>query len=45
MMDIQKFEDKYRKYKATVYRIAFSYMKNREECEDVLQEMSAIKLC
>lgn len=39
MMDIQKFEEEYRNYKMTVYRIAFSYMKNREECEDVLQEV------
>lgn len=33
------FEIKYEKYKTTVFRIAFTYLKNQQECEDMLQDV------
>lgn len=37
-MSTQKFEDVYEKYKTLLYHIAFSYVKNREDAEDILQD-------
>jgi RNA polymerase sigma-70 factor (ECF subfamily) len=36
--------DKYDKYKTMLYRIAFSYLGNKQDCEDILQDVF-IKLC
>lgn len=38
-MSTQKFEEKYRRYKDLLFRIAFTYVKNREDAEDILQEV------
>lgn len=38
-MSTDEFEDKYRKYKDLLFRIAFTYVKNREDSEDILQEV------
>lgn len=38
-MNQNEFEEKYDRYKTTVYRIAFAYLKNNEECEDAMQEV------
>ena len=37
-MGTHEFEAKYWKYKDLLFRIAFTYVKNREDSEDVLQE-------
>lgn len=37
--DNHLFESKYGQYKDTLFRIAFTYLKNIEDCEDVLQEV------
>ena len=37
-MSTQKFEEKYRRYKDLIFRIAFTYVKNREDAEDILQD-------
>jgi RNA polymerase sigma-70 factor (ECF subfamily) len=36
--------DRYELYKAMLFRIAFSYLGNKHDCEDILQE-AFIKLC
>jgi RNA polymerase sigma factor (sigma-70 family) len=36
--------EKYQLYKTMLFRIAFSYLGNKQDCEDVLQE-AFIKLC
>lgn len=33
-----EFREKYENYKTILFRIAFSYMGNSEDCEDILQE-------
>ena len=38
-MSTQKFEEKYQRYKNLLFRIAFTYVKNREDAEDILQEV------
>lgn len=38
-MNQNEFEEKYDQYKATIYRMAFAYLKNNEECEDAMQEV------
>lgn len=38
-MSGKEFELVYERYKDMVYRIAFTYMKNRQESEDVLQDV------
>ena len=38
-MNDSRFEAIYYRHKDTVYRIAFTYMKNRQESEDVLQDV------
>ena len=38
-MSTRDFEEKYNAYKTTVYRIAFTYLKSNEECEDAMQEV------
>ncbi len=38
-MSVNEFEAIYERNKDTVFRIAFTYMKNRQESEDVLQEV------
>ena len=38
-MNIREFEEKYDQYKTVIYRIAFTYLKNNEECEDAMQEV------
>ncbi len=38
-MNTREFEEKYDQYKTVIYRIAFTYLKNNEECEDAMQEV------
>lgn len=38
MLSAYQFEQKYMQYRTMLYRIAFTYLKNNEDCEDVLQE-------
>lgn len=38
-MGTHEFETKYQKYKDLLFRIAFTYVKNREDAEDILQEV------
>lgn len=38
-MGTQDFEKIYERYKTTLYRIAFTYLKNNADVEDVLQEV------
>ncbi len=38
-MSTQEFEQIYEKYKSTLYRIAFTYLKNNQDVQDVLQEV------
>lgn len=40
-MSTQKFEYVYQKYKMLLFHIAFSYVKNREDTEDILQDAFA----
>ncbi len=40
----ESIQERYGRYKTMLYRIAFSYLHNRHDCEDVLQE-AFIKLC
>ena len=35
-MGTHEFETKYQKYKDLLFRIAFTYVKNREDAEDIL---------
>ena len=37
-MSTQEFEDVYHRYKQLLFRIAFSYVKKREDAEDLVQE-------
>ncbi len=37
--DVRLFENKYEQYKNTLFRIAFTYLKNEEDCEDIIQEV------
>ena len=37
-MSTQEFEDMYHRYKQLLFRIAFSYVKKREDAEDLVQE-------
>lgn len=37
-MSAQEFEDMYHRYKQLLFRIAFSYVKRREDAEDLVQE-------
>ena len=39
IVDNHLFESKYERYKDTLFRIAFTYLKNTEDCEDVIQEV------
>lgn len=39
IVDNYLFESKYERYKDTLFRIAFTYLKNIEDCEDVIQEV------
>lgn len=39
MLTRKEFEEKYGQYKQTVFRIAFTYLKNPQECEDVMQDV------
>lgn len=34
----EEFQKKYNEYKTLLFQIAFSYMGNSEDCEDILQE-------
>lgn len=34
-----RFDETYMKYKDLLFRIAFPYLKNKQDCEDVLQEV------
>lgn len=36
--------EKYELYKTMIFRIAYSYLGNRQDCEDVMQDVF-IKLC
>lgn len=38
-MSTQEFEKMYEKYKNLLYRIAFTYLKNNADVEDILQEV------
>lgn len=38
-VNTQDFEEIYQKYKNTLYRIAFTYLKNNVDVEDVLQDV------
>ena len=38
-MGTQDFEKIYERYKTTLYRIAYTYLKNNADVEDVLQEV------
>lgn len=38
-MSTQEFEEIYERYKTTLYRIAFTYLKNNHDVQDVLQEV------
>lgn len=38
-MSTQEFEKIYEKYKVLLYRVAFTYLKNNEDVQDVLQEV------
>lgn len=38
-MSTQDFNEKYSLYKTILFRIAFTYLKNVEDCEDILQEV------
>lgn len=38
-MSTQEFEQIYERYKTMLYRIAFTYLKNNDDVEDVLQEV------
>ncbi len=38
-MSTQEFNKMYEKYKNILYRIAFTYLKNNEDVEDILQEV------
>ena len=38
------FEEIYHKYKNTLYRIAFTYVKNQPDAEDILQEVFTARL-
>ncbi len=38
-MSTQEFNEMYEKYKNLLYRIAFTYVKNNEDVEDILQEV------
>lgn len=38
-MSAQIFDEKYALYKTTLFRIAYTYLKNSEDCEDILQEV------
>lgn len=37
-MDKQKFQDRLSLYKDMVYRIAFTYLRNKADAEDISQE-------
>ena len=37
--DVLSFDDIFKKYNKKVYYFAFSYLKNREEAQDVVQEV------
>jgi RNA polymerase sigma-70 factor (ECF subfamily) len=37
--DVQSFDDIFKKYNKKVYSFAYSYLKNREEAQDVVQEV------
>ncbi|WP_455716121.1 RNA polymerase sigma factor [Anaerosporobacter sp.] len=43
-MSTQEFETMYHKYKGLLYRISFTYMKNQEDTEDILQEVFTKRL-
>lgn len=38
-MSIELFEQKYHLYKNLIFHIAFTYVKNKEDCEDIIQEV------
>lgn len=38
-MSTHEFNEMYQKYKNTLYRVAFTYLKNNEDVEDILQEV------
>ena len=38
-MSTQEFENIYERYKTMLYRIAFTYLKNNQDVQDVLQEV------
>lgn len=38
-MSTQEFEEIYERYKTMLYRIAFTYLKNNQDVQDVLQEV------
>lgn len=39
IMSTQQFEEKYYKYKDLLFRIIFTYVKNPNDAEDILQEV------
>ena len=43
-MNAQEFEEIYHKYKLLLFRIAFTYVKNQADAEDILQEAFAKRL-
>lgn len=40
-MSTHKFEEAYQKYKTLLFHVAFTYVKNREDAEDILQDAFA----
>lgn len=44
-MSTQEFSNVYNKYKTLLYRIAFTYLKNNEDVEDILQEVFLKRFC
>lgn len=43
-MSAQDFEKMYHKYKNFLYKIAFTYVKNQQDAEDILQEVFTARL-
>ena len=45
IMSTQQFEEKYYKYKDLLFRIIFTYVKNPNDAEDILQEVFTKLYC
>lgn len=44
-MSTQEFENTYHRYKQSLFRIAYSYVKNQADAEDLVQEAFFKRLC